>query len=317
VKQRNLPVSTKELQGKDTEKISTHELIIKFSGIRQELISKILKEQAFSNLRVVRKDKAEIFVYCQFTGDINELNKQLKALKSKALLSLGKQGGDKSSILLEFFVDFNELLPVSPVLTGPEQRSRKPASWVAALLAVVLLILGANRYWPIIEDKLSPQVSTTKITAPAPTHPAWNMFVLPRYQPEWIEVKRTFGLDEKTMLELFRRIKSTGHEGYGGILNDLTEYPGIINRALSLIILDNVRDANQLQILIKDLEKKFLRSRPFPDQSGKDHDYINALDHKQLENAIVLTFYEHISREPSFTSSFIGKIRKGSNISSR
>ena len=77
MKQRNLPISTKELQGKDTEKISAHELLIKFSDVREELIFEILNEQPFTNTKVVRKDKAEIFVYCQFTGNINELNKRL------------------------------------------------------------------------------------------------------------------------------------------------------------------------------------------------------------------------------------------------
>jgi hypothetical protein len=316
VKRINLPIAPKELTEKDSEQKSLHELIIKFRDIHKELIAEILKGHPFSKIKIVRKDQGEYFAYCQFTGDIKELNNQLKALKTKALLSVGKQEGDKSTIL-EFFVDFNELSPVIPVLPGPKRKGNKAFIWTATLLGLFLLLLAANKLRPVIEKGLTLSVPKAKITELSPARPAWNMFVLPRYQPGWLEVKKTFELDEITILECFKKIKSTGYEGHSGILNDLTKYPEIIKRALSLIILENVKDTNQLETMVQGLKSKFLRSQPFPDQANRDYAFINALDYGQTENAIVLTFYEHILKDTSFASFCIIKIREGSNLGDR
>ena len=43
MKQKDYPISATKLEAKGIDKISTHELIIKFSDIREELILEILK----------------------------------------------------------------------------------------------------------------------------------------------------------------------------------------------------------------------------------------------------------------------------------
>jgi hypothetical protein len=277
VNQNDLSIPRKELTEKASEKISPHELIIKFRDIHKELIVELLKGHPFDNIKIVRKDHGEYFAYCQFSGDIKELNKQLEALKTKALLSIGKQDRDKSTVL-EFFVDFNELPSVRPVLSGPHRRRNKAFIWTAVFVGLVLLALTANKVRPLIEKRLTPAAPTQKGIEPLPTRPAWNMFVLPRYQPGWLDVKQTFGLGESTMLRFLKKIKSTEFEGHSGILSDLTEYPRIIKRALSLIILKNVKDANQLETMVQGLKATYLQSQPFPDQAKRDHTFINALD---------------------------------------
>ncbi len=301
VKKKEFAVLLREstkLEKRAESQITTHEIIIKFDRAREELILELLKEQSFGGFKIFRKNKKDCFAYCQFSGDVQELDKQLKILKSKALLSYGEQ--EEKGTILEFFIDFDKFLPISAVLSKSKERRKRLALHVSILIVVFLMAIVVLRY-SIIKRSLIFSVPTSKIAQPVAAHPSWNMFILPRYQAGWIRVKKEFTLDEKTMRGLFKKIKSTGYQGYGQILNDLTEYPEIILRALQLIVLSNVKDFTQLQKLTTDLNEKFLRSLPFFDQSK------NPIGHKQFENLVIITFYKHISKDPSFVSFLVNK----------
>lgn len=313
MKTEEFPLSVKALAEKGIERIfesqpAKHEVVIKFSRAQKKLVVELLKEHRFGKVSIVRREGKDYFVYCQFAGDMQELDRQLKLLRSKALLSCGEEENGKSSIL-EFFVDFKELLAgSSPLMQQAEKKRRILFLSVVALSMAVLLIMIAPKVLRQIKTK-PVSVLNPRLIKSSPVYPAWNKFILPRHQQGWAELKKEFSLDESTMLEIFRKIKSTSYSGYSGIAKDLTLYPEIIKRALSMIILKDVKDVEELQKLGEDLKGKFVHGQPFPDQSERH--YINVLDSRQSENMIVLSFYEHITKDPSFASFLINKIKKG------
>jgi len=308
----------KEVQRSFGSQPTSHEVIVKFRRAQEEMIIKLLGEHSFGWPKIVRKSKTDCFAYCQFIGDIAELDRQLKELKSKAILSCGQSGTE--STILEFFVDFDELSLTGPELSklSGERRRRASALRKATIVAVIIAAVWGvyTILSPIVSKSLKlisegtglnshRTVSTTEITRSTSLYPAWNMFILPNYQPAWSEVGETFGFNKGTMLQLLRRISSTGDSGHGQTLSDLTIYPGAIKRALSLVVLQNIRDFDQLQLFIRKLKGRYLYSQPFPDQSET---FINALDRNQSENTIILSFYEQISKDPHFAAVLINEI---------
>ena len=95
--------------------------------------------------------------------------------------------------------------------------------------------------------------------------------------------------------------------GHGHFLRDLTIYPGPIDRALSLIILKDVGNVEDLQTLFETLEGYSARWKRLPDNPRGAHSLSDSND-----DQILLVFYEHILKKPrrEFTEGLISELRR-------
>ncbi|MBI3058807.1 MAG: hypothetical protein HYY81_05800 [Deltaproteobacteria bacterium] len=124
-------------------------------------------------------------------------------------------------------------------------------------------------------------------------------------------MKEKHGLSAETMVSLFRKIKQIDKYSAGNVLKDLTIYPGAIDRALGLIILKGVGDAEALEALLETLasyhgNNKFLPDIPVMPRAVFQSDDIF------FNDAVILNFYEHILKEPhrKFTASLIQELQR-------
>ena len=135
----------------------------------------------------------------------------------------------------------------------------------------------------------------------------WSPYVLPEYHQTWLDLKKKHRLSDEMMVSLFRTIKVVDKYGPGHFLRDLTIYPGPIDRALSLIILKDVGNVEDLQTLFETLEGYSARWKSLPDNPRGSHSLSYSND-----DQIVLVFYDHILKKPrrEFTEGLISELRR-------
>ncbi len=291
--------------------IGKHEVVIKFPRAQKKSILELLKN-SFSEIKVAQgKDSRYMLAHCLFQGQLQRLDQELRVLQSKAILICGEksEGG-----MLEFFMELGEI--ARPRLLGGLEKT--PQHFRSEKLVLYLVLAGvfatgvfllAPSFFKLMESKMESrqQVAVRNPWTKAP-NPSWNKFVMPQHQGAWLAVQAEFNLSDKLMLELFPNIKDVGHYGYGRIWNDLTVYPEIMERALGLIVLKNIRSPDDLTRLTKDLKTRYLYSRPFPDE--KQNQDVNMRDFRS-GNGIILVFYEDVLlKKKDFCKILIGEVRK-------
>ncbi|MBI4618901.1 MAG: hypothetical protein HY739_01855 [Desulfobacterales bacterium] len=287
-----------------------HEVIFRFSAGKREHISSLLKEAHFHDVRITEIEGGQLLLaYCRYVGDIKELDKRFQGLKSRALLTIDEE---RDSGLFDFFMHFGDITP-SMVLNQPEPK-RNQRRYFFIFLSVFLFI-GILFGWKTLFPRLVSKVETNakdyvRLEKPPITYPQWNRVIFPKFQPVWLKIKRDFNLEDREMIELFKLIKDIPRykTSAGQRLNDLTIYPEIIDRALGLIVLKNVKDVEELKKLFRDLELRLAYSQSFPDEEvGK---YVNMLDGRQFGNLVILAFYgDVLLAHEDFTNRLITKIR--------
>ncbi|KAF0122939.1 MAG: hypothetical protein FD151_537 [bacterium] len=287
-----------------------HEVIFRFPAGKREHISSLLKEAHFNDVRITEIEGGELLLaYCRYVGDIKELDKRLQELKSRALLTIGEE---RDSGLFDFFMHFEDTAPFRAL--NPPEPERNQRRYFFIFLSVFLFICVLFG-WKTLLPRLVSKVETdakdyVRLEKPPTTYSQWNRVIFPEFQPAWLKIKRDYNLEDREMIELFKLIKDmpSYKTSRGQCLNDLTIYPEIVDRALGLIVLKNVKDIEELKELFHDLELKFAYSQSFPDEEGGK--YVNILDGRQFGNMVILAFYgDALLAHEDFTNRLITKIR--------
>jgi len=284
-----------------------HEVIFRFPARKSEPILSLLKEAHFNDMRIAEIEKGELLlVYCRYFGDIKELDKKLQGLKSRAILTIGER---RDSGIFDFFMSFADITPSSKLLNPTKVNQRR----YFYIFLLVFLFMGVLFGWKTLLPKLASMIESkrpVRLEKLPVTYPLWNKFILPEFQLAWLKIKRDYNLDNKEMIGLFKLIKDIPayRASAGQRLNDLTIYPEIIDRALGLLVLKNVKDLKELNKLFHDLELRFLYSQSFPDEkAGK---YVNMFDASQFGNMIILSFYgDVLLANGDFTKRLLTRIR--------
>lgn len=296
-----------------------HEVIFRFPASKRDLLFSLLKEAHFNDIRTTEIEGGELLLaYCRYVGDIKELDKRLQELKSRALLTIGEE---RDSGLFDFFMHFGDITP-SMVLNQPEPKSNQRRLKIKEKKLKIILIFSLFSFlfgvlfgWKTLLSRLVSKVETNakdyvRLEKPPATYSQWNRVIFPEFQPAWLKIKRDYNLEDREMIELFKLIKDmpSYKTSRGQCLNDLTIYPEIVDRALGLIVLKNVKDIEELKELFHDLELKFAYSQSFPDEEGGK--YVNILDGRQFGNMVILAFYgDALLAHEDFTNRLITKIR--------
>jgi len=288
-----------------------YEVIFRFSATKRGRISSLLEEAHFNDVRITEIEGGELLLaYCRYVGDIKELDKRLQELKSRALLTIGEE---RDNGFFDFFMHFENTAPFR-ALNRPEPE-RNQRRYFFIFLSVFLFIGVLFGWKTLLPRRLVSKVETdakdhVRLEKPPVTYSQWNRVIFPEFQPAWLKIKRDYSLEDREMTELFKLIKDmpSYKTSRGQRLNDLTIYPEIIDRALGLIVLKNVKDTEELKELFHDLELRFAYSQSFPDEEvGK---YVNMLDGRQFGNMVILVFYgDALLAHEDFTNRLIIKIR--------
>ena len=285
-----------------------YEVIVKFHRGGKEMIEAFLLAHMISVTISATENNDILLAYCQFQGEIKTLDSKLAALRQSAMIVLG----DKEEKFLDFFVALRalskplpELLPHNP--TTSFQSFLKPG-WVTGFLAAFGLFALWQGYQfasGFVSRAVNPPPAS--FSAPVPIRSQWSPYVLPEYHQTWLDLKKKHRLSDEMMVSLFRTIKVVDKYGPGHFLRDLTIYPGPIDRALSLIILKDVGNAEDLQTLFETLEGYSARWKSLPDNPRGSHSLSDSND-----DQIVLVFYDHILKKPrrEFTEGLISELRR-------
>jgi len=309
-------METKELKEEETSFLTSkqeskiklgreHEAIFRFHASERDALFSLLKEAKFYNIRIAEIEGGDfLLAYCKYLGDIRELDREILKLKGRALLAIGER---KDGGIFDFFVSFADIGPSK----FPISHKYKQRRYFLIFLPVLLLI-GVLFGWKTLLPKIISAVevkNSIRLEKPI-TYPSWNRFVFHEFQPAWLKIKRDYNMDDQEMIRLFKLIKDIPRYRIspGQQLNDLTIYPEIIDRALGLIVLKNVKGLKELEELFHYLEIKFIYAQSFPDEKAGKH--LNMLDGRQFENLVILTFYEDVLLpNEDFTNMLITKIR--------
>ena len=285
-----------------------YEVIVKFHRGGKEMIEAFLLAHMISVTISATGSNDILLAYCQFQGNIKTLDSKLAALRQSAMVILG----DKEEKFLAFFVALRALSKPLPQLlshnpTTSFQSFLKPG-WVTGFLAAFGLFALWQGYQfasGFVSRAVNPPRAS--FSAPAPIRSHWSPYVLPEYHQTWLDLKKKHRLSDEMMLSLFRTIKVVDKYGAGHFLRDLTIYPGPIDRALSLIILKDVGNVEDLQILFETLEGYSARWKNLPDNPRGAHSLSDSND-----DQIVLVFYDHLLKKPrrEFTEGLISELRR-------
>ena len=281
-----------------------YEVIVKFHRGGKEMIEAFLLAHMISVTISATENNDILLAYCQFQGEIKTLDSKLAALRQSAMIILG----DKEESFLDFFVALRALSKPLPQLlshnpTTSFQSFLKPG-WVTGFLAAFGLFALWQGYQFVFRAVNPPPAS---FSAPVPIRSQWSPYVLPEYHQTWLDLKKKHRLSDEMMVSLFRTIKVVDKYGHGHFLRDLTIYPGPIDRTLSLIILKDVGNVEDLQTLFETLEGYSARWKSLPDNPRGSHSLSYSND-----DQIVLVFYEHILKKPrrEFTEGLISELRR-------
>ena len=281
-----------------------YEVIVKFHRGGKETIEAFLLAHMISVTISATENNDILLAYCQFQGEIKTLDSKLAALRQSAMIVLG----DKEEKFLDFFVALRALSKPLPQLlshnpTTSFQSFLKPG-WVTGFLAAFGLFALWQGYQFVSRAVNPPPAS---FSAPVPIRSQWSPYVLPEYHQTWLDLKKKHRLSDEMMVSLFRTIKVVDKYGPGHFLRDLTIYPGPIDRALSLIILKDVGNAEDLQTLFETLEGYSARWKSLPDNPRGSYSLSYSND-----DQIVLVFYDHILKKPrrEFTEGLISELRR-------
>ena len=285
-----------------------YEVIVKFHRGGKEMIEAFLLAHMISVTISATENNDILLAYCQFQGEIKTLDSKLAALRQSAMIILG----DKEESFLDFFVALRALSKPLPQLlshnpTTSFQSFLKPG-WVTGFLAAFGLFALWQGYQfasGFVSRAVNPPPAS--FSAPVPTYSQWSPYVLPEYHQTWLDLKKKHRLSDEMMVSLFRTIKVVDKYGHGHFLRDLTIYPGPIDRALSLIILKDVGNVEDLQTLFETLEGYSARWKSLPDNPRGSHSLSDSND-----DQILLVFYEHILKKPrrEFTEGLISELRR-------
>lgn len=285
-----------------------YEVIVKFHRGGKEMIEAFLLAHMISVTISATENNDILLAYCQFQGEIKTLDSKLAALRQSAMIVLG----DKEEKFLDFFVALRALSKPLPQLlshnpTTSFQSFLKPG-WVTGFLAAFGLFALWQGYQfasGFVSRAVNPPPAS--FSAPVPIRSQWSPYVLPEYHQTWLDLKKKHRLSDEMMVSLFRTIKVVDKYGHGHFLRDLTIYPGPIDRALSLIILKDVGNAEDLQTLFETLEGYSARWKSLPDNPRGSHSLSYSND-----DQIVLVFYDHILKKPrrEFTEGLISELRR-------
>lgn len=285
-----------------------YEVIVKFHSGGKEMIEAFLLANMISVTISATENNDILLAYCQFQGEIKTLDSKLAALRQSAMIVLG----DKEEKFLDFFVALRALSKPLPQLlshnpTTSFQSFLKPG-WVTGFLAAFGLFALWQGYQfasGFVSRAVNPPPAS--FSAPVPICSQWSPYVLPEYHQAWFGLKKKHRLSDEMMVSLFRTIKVVDKYGPGHFLRDLTIYPGPIDRALSLIILKDVGNVEDLQTLFETLEGYSARWKSLPDNPRGAH----SLSYNN-DDQIVLVFYDHILKKPrrEFTEGLISELRR-------
>ena len=285
-----------------------YEVIIKFHSGGREMIEAFLLAHMISVTISATGNNDVLLAYCQFQGNIKTLDSKLAALRQSAMIVLG----DKEEKFLDFFVALRALSKPLPQLlshnpTTSFQSFLKPG-WVTGFLAAFgLFALWQGYQFASGFASRAVNPPPASFSAPVPIRSQWSPYVLPEYHQTWLDLKKKHRLSDEMMVSLFRTIKVVDKYGAGHFLRDLTIYPGPIDRALSLIILKDVGNVEDLQILFETLEGYSARWKNLPDNPRGAHSLSDSND-----DQIVLVFYDHLLKKPrrEFTEGLISELRR-------
>ncbi len=308
-----------KIVGRIDTKGSIYEVIIKFHRDGRAIIETFLLAHMISVTVSQTENSNVLLAYCRFQGNIKTLDDKLAALRQSAMVVLG----DKEGTFLDFFVALSQLSQPLPHLLSSPRFSALPGFLKPAWIIQGLLVgLGLFAIWgvtTIIQGYHSPMTAASRMTntplipsaAPTPTFSQWNPYVLPEYHQAWVDVKKKHNLSDETMIKLFRTIKQIDRYGPGHQLRDLTIFPNAIDRALSLIILNNVNGTETLRALLKTLEGYNWRGKMLPDNPEMPREKVQSLN-IMFEDSLILNFYEQILQAPrlEFTGSLIQELRR-------
>lgn len=282
-----------------------YEVIVKFHRGGKEMVEAFLLAHMISVTISATENNDILLAYCQFQGEIKTLDSKLAALRQSAMIVLG----DKEEKFLDFFVAIRALSKPLPQLLSHDpttsfQSFLKPG-WVTGFLAAFGLFALWQGYQFFVSRAVNPPPAS--FSAPVPIRSQWSPYVLPEYHQTWLDLKKKHRLSDEMMVSLFRTIKVVDKYGHGHFLRDLTIYPGPIDRALSLIILKDVGNVEDLQTLFETLEGYSARWRRLPDNPRGAYSLSDSND-----DQIVLVFYEHILKKPrrEFTEGLISELRR-------
>jgi len=303
---------------KQREYPNGHEIVIKFHAQQKGQIVSLLSELFYDIHFAQSEDGKWLWAYCKYNGDINELDQKLYTLRTKGLIGIG-QGSENA--ILELFVDLKNF-PIQRALQGPPKvKKNKAVPYILFFIAMFFIFASYSYLSPLIaffiESKVQPSFSAKSEKSFNASHPSWNKFIFPRYQDKWMEIRENFGFNNQEMVEIFRRIKDIERYRYGSgqMLNDLTVYPEVIERALNILVLRNVKTTGDLDNLVNELKPKFTYSRAFPDEQNE---YVNMLDNRQFNNMGILAFYEDVlQKEGRFTQELIAGLQRKSAANAR
>jgi hypothetical protein len=304
--------STEEDQ-KSNPRARFYEVIVKFHRDGRPVIEAFLVAN-MAHVTISATENSDVLLaYCHFQGDITTLDGKLTALRQSAMVVLG----DKEEKFLDFFVALRQLSkPLPRLLVAPQGATHSVSfnpDWIkgfAVALGFFLLWQGYQLASAFISRALNPPPPSAVSTSLDSIISQWAPYVLPEYHRAWLEVKKKHGLNNGTMVDLFRAIKVNDKYGPGHYLRDLTIYPGAVDRALSLITVKDVGDLEDLQALFKTLEGYSARWKALPDQPSKSSLQYSLTD--TASDNIVLNFYEHLLKEPrrDFTTRLISELRQ-------
>ena len=285
-----------------------YEVIVKFHRGGKEMIEAFLLAHMISVTISATENNDILLAYCQFQGEIKTLDSKLAALRQSAMIVLG----DKEEKFLDFFIALRALSKPLPQLlshnpTTSFQSFLKPGRVTGFLAAFGLFALWQGYQFAsgFVSRAVNPPPAS--FSAPVPIRSQWSPYVLPEYHQTWLDLKKKHRLSDEMMVSLFRTIKVVDKYGPGHFLRDLTIYPGPIDRALSLIILKDVGNVEDLQTLFETLEGYSARWKSLPDNPRGAHSLSDSND-----DQIVLVFYDHILKKPrrEFTEGLISELRR-------
>lgn len=312
-----------EIVGDSHSKVRLYEVIVKFHKDGREMIETFLLANMMSVTISAAGNDEVLLAYCHFQGDIKTLDSKLAALRQSAMVVLG----DKEEKFLDFFVALRQVAhPLPHLLFSSEDRSlnftktrsgfllgrliSSPAKWwvgLGFLVAIGLMTAVVMRY-PFYS--ISPPPITPPVQLSSTVIPQWRLYVLPEYHSAWLAVKKKNSLSDETMITLFRKIKSIDQFGLGHPFRDLTIHPEAIDRALGLIILMNVGDADELRALYKTLRDDYILMKPLPDSASSRE--VSSLNPKAFDFTIAMILYEQLLKESrgEFIDQLIRELRK-------
>lgn len=298
------------------EDFKFYEVIVKFHPDGRELVETFLR----ANMARVTVSKTlnpdVLLAYCLFYGDVKRLDRTLAALRQSAMVILG----DKRENFLDLFValrpgaqESRESPEPSTPPRGFRLRNLPAGKWLGGFLlglAVAFLWQG----YGALSAKLSRIVHSPSPFSASATEavPEWSAYISPEFHGAWLAVQRAHGLTDGSMIDLFRRIKAIELYDPGHPFRDLTIYPQGVNRALNLIILEDITGPSALQAAVKELEGRFAHWRPFPDRRrGSGRMALSDPGSVTQDNVVLVFFHELLNpRNKQFSEGLIGELRR-------